>query len=106
MDVPYNERRVTVLLEPPTHTESAPAPTRPEIPHDLAPLALRSRRELGARRELADALLARHAWSPDTVATAVDMPVESVRALARVRRPGTAAAHVAAELVPEPRDAG
>jgi hypothetical protein len=93
-----------VLLEPPTHIENAPALTRPEIPHDLADLALRARRDPGARRELADVLLVR-SWTPDLIATALGMTTASVDALSRVRRPGTAAAHVAASLVPLPRPA-
>lgn len=91
-----------VLLEPPTHTENAPALTRPAIPHDLAMLALHARRDQRARRALADALLVRR-WDTDDVADVLDMDVATVAALATVQRPGTAAAHVAAALVPSPR---
>lgn len=102
-----------MFLEPPTHTEHSPAPgvtdsvdtiDPPGIPSDLTDLASRGRRDVGARRELADVLLMRR-WSPDLVAGALGMQLDSVRALSRVRRPGTASAHVAAALVPTPRPA-
>jgi hypothetical protein len=78
--------------------DPAPAPD-PDLgpPADLRPLVRRARRDVGAARELASALLAR-GWAARPAAALSGLAVSAVRALARVRRPGTAAGFVADDL--------
>jgi hypothetical protein len=83
---------------PDLRPDPAPAPD-PDLgpPADLRPLVRRARRDVGAARELASALLAR-GWAARPAAALSGLAVSAVRALARVRRPGTAAGFVADDL--------
>ncbi len=84
------------LAPPAAAPDLRPVPD-PEPPADLRPLVLRARRDVGAARELASALLAR-GWAARPAAALSGLAVTAVRALARVRRPGTAAGFVADDL--------
>jgi hypothetical protein len=83
------------LAPPAAAPDLLPAPAAP--PADLVPLVRRARRDVGAARELASALLAR-GWSARPAAALSGLAETAVRALARVRRPGTAAGFVADDL--------
>lgn len=103
---------MTVLHEP-VDTPLAPPAAAPDLrpapgpdpdpapdlgpPADLRPLVRRAHRDVGAARELASALLAR-GWAARPAAALSGLAVSAVRALARVRRPGTAAGFVADDL--------
>jgi hypothetical protein len=84
------------LAPPAAAPDLRPAPD-PEPPADLRPLVRRARRDAGAARELASALLAR-GWTARPAAALSGLAETAVRALARVRRPGTAAGFVADDL--------
>jgi len=102
-----------VLHEPSDSTLAPPASapdTLPALrtPDDLLPLARRARRDTGSARELAAALLSR-GWAARSVAALSGLAETAVTALARVRRPGTAAGSVAADVASRARrrtDAG
>jgi hypothetical protein len=90
-------------LAPEVPTPDVAGPPAPEtesgdLPDDLRPLARRARRDTAATRELATALLGRR-WETDLVALATGMAPDTVASLAEVRRPGTASAFVADEVV-------
>ena len=89
---PAAARAVTVTADP----------ARPTPPSDLNPLARRARRDRGAARELAVALLAR-GWSARTAAALAGLAESAVAALARVRRPGTAARAVGDDVAARAR---
>lgn len=82
-------------------TLPAPRPADP-APADLRQLARRARRDTVAARELAAALLAR-GWSTVRAAALTGLAESAVAALARVRRPGTAAGAVADDVAARAR---
>lgn len=84
-------------LAPPAAAPGLRSAPDPEPPADLRPLVGRARRDVGAARELASALLAR-GWAARPAAALSGLAETAVRALTRVRRPGTAAGFVADDL--------
>ncbi|MFC5142079.1 hypothetical protein ACFPK1_27875 [Actinomycetospora rhizophila] len=82
----------------PAALDGAPPPP----PADLRALVRRARSDPGAARELAAALLAR-GWSTRPVAALAGLAESAVTALARVRRPGTAAGSVADDVAARAR---
>ncbi|MDD7941839.1 hypothetical protein PHK61_25810 [Actinomycetospora lutea] len=97
------------MLREPSSSPLAPPAGAPDTlpasfgpPSDLRGLARRAHRDPGAARELAAALLAR-GWSTRPVAALAGLAESAVAALARVRRPGTAAGAVADDLAARAR---
>jgi hypothetical protein len=82
---------------PGTGPAAAPSP-----PDDLRPLAHRARRDTVAARELVSALLAR-GWDVRPTAALAGLAESTVAALARVRRPATAARAVADDVAARAR---
>jgi hypothetical protein len=80
---------------------TAPA-ADPSPPDDLRPLTRRARRDTVAARELVSALLAR-GWDVRPTAALAGLAESTVAALARVRRPATAARAVADDVAARAR---
>ena len=88
---------VDTTLAPPAAARDLVAAPDPEPPADLLPLVRRARRDTTSARQLAAALLSR-GWAARRAAALSGLAEGAVAALARVRRPGTAAGFVADDL--------